>query len=244
MNYRVLLSSTAVATLLALIGLAVLLLARFDPNPQSLPLQSLPHDLLLVVILRVALLAALVYLLFAGLLTLLAALPLFAFVRSFAHAITPSYITRMVQLGLALSLATATFPSHAAQAANDEPPTLVNLGPLPQPSPQVPSTTITAPSTTSPPSATPLTATPSATTLPHRSESKALPRPPTHWHTVQRGESFWSIAENHVATVETASASEVSGYWNRLIEANRHELVDPHNPDLIFPGQIFRLPPL
>ena len=31
---------------------------------------------------------------------------------------------------------------------------------------------------------------------------------------------------------------------DRLIEANRSRLADPDNPDLVFPGQVFDLPPV
>jgi nucleoid-associated protein YgaU len=34
----------------------------------------------------------------------------------------------------------------------------------------------------------------------------------------------------------------VAPYWTGLVEANRDVLVDPANPDLIHPGQTFRLP--
>jgi hypothetical protein len=37
--------------------------------------------------------------------------------------------------------------------------------------------------------------------------------------------------------------AEVVPYWQALIEANRARLADPANPDLIFAGQSFELPP-
>jgi len=36
--------------------------------------------------------------------------------------------------------------------------------------------------------------------------------------------------------------AEVEPYWRRLIDLNRSRLVDPGNPDLIFPTQVFDLP--
>ena len=72
------------------------------------------------------------------------------------------------------------------------------------------------------------------------------PAVPAHdRHEVQPGESFWSIA---VAALTAAwgrapTDREVVPYWQELIAANRAELVDPDDPDLIHPGQRFRLPP-
>lgn len=65
-------------------------------------------------------------------------------------------------------------------------------------------------------------------------------------HVVTAGESFWSIAADVVTRARGAVPcdSEVAGYWLELIEVNRHHLVDRDNPDLIFPGQVFRLPPV
>ncbi|MGQ0744768.1 MAG: LysM peptidoglycan-binding domain-containing protein [Acidimicrobiales bacterium] len=77
--------------------------------------------------------------------------------------------------------------------------------------------------------------------LDDRSGTGALPpdpgRQPTPeiW-TVGPGESFWSRAER------LAPGEEVGAYWRELIEVNRDRLADPANPDLIFPGQQFRLP--
>jgi hypothetical protein len=61
---------------------------------------------------------------------------------------------------------------------------------------------------------------------------------------VQPGDHFWSIAEQVVIGRDgpTASDSAVAAYWRRLVDANRDRLVDPSNPDLILPGQVFDLP--
>ncbi len=65
------------------------------------------------------------------------------------------------------------------------------------------------------------------------------------WWIVESGDSFWSIAEEHledelgdVALTEAAIAE----YWQTLIDANIHRMADPKNPDLILPGQEFVLP--
>lgn len=54
---------------------------------------------------------------------------------------------------------------------------------------------------------------------------------------VAPGDSFWSLAEAAVG-----APAEVAPYWRRLVAANRAALVDPANPDLIYPGQRFLLP--
>ena len=68
--------------------------------------------------------------------------------------------------------------------------------------------------------------------------------PGDRW-TVQPGQCFWSIAESilteHLG--RTATDAEVVPYWKRLIEANRSALVHPADPDLIYPAQVFRVPP-
>lgn len=62
--------------------------------------------------------------------------------------------------------------------------------------------------------------------------------------TTQPGDHFWHIAE---ATLTDAwgrapTDAEVTPFWTDVVEANREALDDPANPDLIFPGQVFRVP--
>lgn len=63
---------------------------------------------------------------------------------------------------------------------------------------------------------------------------------------VAPGDSLWSIAEEALldarGTDRPPSDAEVARYWRRVIEANRLALVDPSNPDLIYPGQVIALP--
>ena len=64
-------------------------------------------------------------------------------------------------------------------------------------------------------------------------------------YTVAPGDTFWSIAED-VVRIEARSTSDpdVASYWRALIDANSDRLRVPGEPDLIFPGQVFELPPL
>lgn len=61
---------------------------------------------------------------------------------------------------------------------------------------------------------------------------------------VEPGDSLWSIAEEALADAADGRPDDatVERYWRRLIEANRQALVDPGNPDLIYPGQSLLLP--
>lgn len=66
----------------------------------------------------------------------------------------------------------------------------------------------------------------------------------TTW-TVVPGECFWSIAEDVLARAwgRSPTDAEIVPYWRVLIEANRDRLADRANEDLIFPGQVFTVPP-
>ncbi len=64
---------------------------------------------------------------------------------------------------------------------------------------------------------------------------------------VRPGDHFWSIAEETLADAwgRTAlSDAEIATYWRELVDANRDRLVEPGNPDLIWPDQEFVLPPV
>lgn len=73
-----------------------------------------------------------------------------------------------------------------------------------------------------------------------------VPQPdePQQW-TTQRGDHFWSIAEQVLrdAWGRTPTDAEIVRYWDALITANQSRLADPGNPDLIYPGQTFTVPP-
>jgi nucleoid-associated protein YgaU len=67
--------------------------------------------------------------------------------------------------------------------------------------------------------------------------------PENSW-VVQPGESFWSIAADHLSDIggHDISEREVGSYWRQLIELNRSRLVDPFDADLLFTGQVLELP--
>jgi nucleoid-associated protein YgaU len=64
--------------------------------------------------------------------------------------------------------------------------------------------------------------------------------------TVESGDNFWTIAEQTLKTAwgRTPTNTEAAGYWQQLVDANRHRLLPPHDPNLIYPDQRFELPSL
>jgi hypothetical protein len=66
---------------------------------------------------------------------------------------------------------------------------------------------------------------------------------PSRW-VVEPGDSLWSIADEVMRRADGSSPGErtVARYWHRLIGANRQDLVDPANPDLLVPGQRLVVP--
>jgi hypothetical protein len=76
-----------------------------------------------------------------------------------------------------------------------------------------------------------------------RAVAAGPPAAPEDAWVVMPGESFWSIAEEVLADRDRgASIHELTAFWARLIDANRDRLADPHNPDLLFPGQELMVP--
>ncbi len=146
-----------------------------------------------------------------------------------------------VSLGLAASgvLAVAApalrAPVSAATQAFEPSTTLTSRVP--------PSTTAVAPATVTMHRLGPLeTAQPPAVTS-AAAMAKATPPPADQW-TVKPGECFWSIADSVLADRwgRPATDAEIVPYWQRLIDANRQQLVERDNPDLVFPGQVFAVP--
>ena len=64
--------------------------------------------------------------------------------------------------------------------------------------------------------------------------------------TVEPGDAFWSIATTTLADAwgRPPSNEEITGYWRQLVDTNRDRLAPPYDPDLIYPGQVFELPPV
>ena len=85
--------------------------------------------------------------------------------------------------------------------------------------------------------------------LPTAGETSAIPEVATTDHNdntwvVQPGESFWSIAADHLADIRggTATDREIDTLWRQLIDANRDRLVNPEDVDLLLVDQVLVLP--
>jgi len=121
----------------------------------------------------------------------------------------------------------------AAAGASD--PTTTTLRRLPDAHRPGGSTTSTAPQV---PGAAPVSAEPPPTLGP-------TPAPAATREVVVRpGDSFWRLAERHQAERlgRQPTDGEVVACWVDLVARNRHRLVVPDDPDLIFPGQVMEIP--
>jgi nucleoid-associated protein YgaU len=70
----------------------------------------------------------------------------------------------------------------------------------------------------------------------------------TGLHHVVEGDNLWTIARDRLAKVTRQPASELSEreigrYWLDVVDANRASLRSG-DPDLIFPGEMIKLPPV
>ena len=149
-------------------------------------------------------------------------------VQRVADGVSPRWLTRLAHgaagLAVTVGLAGPPVPSDPAGTAVME--VLEEPG-------SATSTTTTTPTTTTtsaPPPVTPPKAPVDAPPPPIAAEEVV----------VAPGDSFWSLAVEAVAA--SSRPATVDAYWRRLVELNRPRLVDPANPDLLYPGQVLVLP--
>jgi hypothetical protein len=64
--------------------------------------------------------------------------------------------------------------------------------------------------------------------------------------TVAAGDHLWHIASHTLETQwgRPATDAEIATYWQVLIEHNQDRFAVPGDPDLVYPGQVFDLPPV
>lgn len=98
------------------------------------------------------------------------------------------------------------------------------------------------PPTTTPPVPAPSSPAPAGPTAPSPSAA-AAPTPEEAW-TIAPGDHLWHVASATLADHghPDPSPAEVLAYLDRLVAANAGVLVEPGNPDLVLPGQVFVLP--
>ena len=124
-------------------------------------------------------------------------------------------------LGAGLAGALAVGPTAVAGAS--PPPTMV-LVPDDEPAPPPPPPSVLAPTPAPPPP----------------------PAPEAQTVTLAPGDHLWAVAERTLAAAQDRRPPEreVVRYWRSLVELNRSDLPDPADPDLVFPGDVIRLPPV
>lgn len=205
-----------------------------------------------VVGLRLLAMLGVAWLLLGATLQLVASLSLRHGMQWLADAVSPLALRRLAQgvagLSVTAGLAVPALPSRLVE---DPPGTAVMQVLEDDAEPTTSSTAPTVPTSTSTTS-TPTTAAPApapapapATTAPAAVPVPVVVAPMVDDEvSVEVGDSFWSLAVDALVDVRGSQPSdgEVVEYWQRLIEANRGRLVDPANPDLLFPGQTLLLP--
>jgi hypothetical protein len=67
----------------------------------------------------------------------------------------------------------------------------------------------------------------------------------TTW-TITAGDHLWQVAASTLESTwqRPPTDAEVTSYWQALVELNRDRLAVPDQPDLVYPGQVFELPPV
>lgn len=146
-----------------------------------------------------------------------------------ADVLTVPAVRRLLQSALGVGLATAALSVGSADATP------------PRPMPTAATLTMAAEADPAHVVMTPVSD--KAETMTPVAELPVPPPAQAQW-TVGSGDHFWSIAEQVLTDVwgRVPTDAEVVAYWNQLITANRDRLADPANPDLIYPGQTFRVP--
>ena len=79
----------------------------------------------------------------------------------------------------------------------------------------------------------------------HRLPDVPDPPPSSRTWTIAPGDHLWHVAEATLGAVgPQPTDAETARYLAALVEQNRSILLDPGDPDLVRPGQVFSLPPV
>lgn len=150
----------------------------------------------------------------------------------FLDALTvPAARNIAIRLASVSAISALTIPTAAQAMSSAETPVLRHL----LPDEAIP--TFTTPTTT----ATTATTAPETVATPELTTTA-----PTRQHVVQRGENFWTIAQDTLSSElkRPPTEKEVTTYWRQLVQTNQQQLTNAANPDLIFAGQRLLLPPV
>lgn len=190
-------------------------------------------ELALFALLRLAVLGMAWYLLAVTAVGVLARLTRLRSLVSAADVVTLPAVRRLLHATLGATLAAGSLVGSgaAALAAPAAAPAVEVMTPLPSQPSLVP---VIQPATPSPPGAPWV-------------GQQAEPSPPPaarEWR-VEPGQSFWSMAEQVLTQAwdRAPTDDEIEPYWRSLVEHNRDALADADNPDLIYPDQVFTVPP-
>ncbi len=123
-------------------------------------------------------------------------------------------------------------------------PSDATTAPTPTTTPKVTVTTTTRPVVTVPRATTPPKVTVGGSQVERPVDTQTSSQS-TSTYTVVPGDNFWAIAKAQVTakTGQEPSEAEVANYWVKLIDANR-STIRSGDPNLIFPGEVFTLPPV
>lgn len=163
--------------------------------------------------------------------------------RRAADAVGPRALRHLAARGLAgASVAVVVATGPVAASPSGEGPGVAVMEVLDAPPPSTTTPTTTSTPTTSTTTTAPITTAPSP---PPASLPPAVAAAAPATVVVGPGDSFWSLAVEAVgAPPGPAGERAVDRYWRRLVALNRAQLVDPANPDLLYPGQVLHLAPL
>lgn len=158
-------------------------------------------------------------------------------------AVTVAPLRRLLHASLGMTLTVGSFaPAAGAGAPGNEVAVVRRLPGLSETAAVTRVVPLGTPATPSPePTAARLTPTPSSVAA--AGPVAARPDQPSTWR-VKPGDHLWSVAERTLARARATRPddADVAAYWRTVIERNRDRLVDPGNPDLLFPGQLLVLP--
>lgn len=151
------------------------------------------------------------------------------------------WLTGLATVGVAATAipTPTTRPSAPVESVAD--PVQDTVAEQPTPPTTAASTTTTLEFPDSSPAPDPTTAPES---IPPPSPLVGAPRAPLTY-TLEPGDHLWSVAERALAMAlgRNPTDREVAGYWRKLVDVNRQNLVEPDVPDLVFAGQVITLPP-
>jgi hypothetical protein len=84
-----------------------------------------------------------------------------------------------------------------------------------------------------------------ATVSMHLLDDDEAPAPATSW-TIAPGDHLWHVAARTLESrwQRAPSETEITRYWKLVVAHNQDRLAVRGDPDLVYPGQVFELPPL